>query len=184
MKNLVTLKKIFVSLSLSAFIISCGTDQKFTASNVNTDSSSLNGSNSSQEQNLRALARSFETIMDGILWFSEADYPWTAFYSTNTISANYTDSELHKVFQVSKKVPIAAYSRKYFNEFWKFDPQDDKERDEAAHYAKLKAAMEAQLNDVRIFKVGEPDRGELRLYIVGRTESGKVVGVQTISVET
>jgi hypothetical protein len=57
------------------------------------------------------------------------------------------------------------------------------ESDDGARYKQLRRALESQLKELRIFRVGvgEP---KVDVYLVGRTHAGDWAGLHTTSVET
>ena len=74
---------------------------------------------------------------------------------------------------------------------WRLQHQPGEAPEEAAEvdrYVRLKALLEANLTDVRVYRVAEPGRDELvgaiDVYIVGRNAHGDLVGLRTVSVET
>jgi hypothetical protein len=72
--------------------------------------------------------------------------------------------------------------------------QDQYEIDNAAGFGRIKAVFDANMTDVKVFKVGPKDdrnpnelasdQGAYQYIVVGKTAGGKVAGVMFESVET
>jgi|GEM_PF-1736635 len=138
-----------------------------------------------QYAKLEKLAQSFESIMDGVLYMSEADYPYEAWYTTQTVNEkefNENSNALKRAL-LAGNVEVQNYDKEDVNEFFK-DMSESTEAKEVAAYKKLKTTLMKTFKNVRLMKVGTPDSGALEFYILGLTKEGHLVGLKTISVET
>jgi hypothetical protein len=126
---------------------------------------------------LAKLAESFETIMEGIQYASEADYGWEAWYTSQTVSEKYFNENAYAL----KRVMLAGgaemqnWGKKDVNEFFS-DMAESTDPKEVAAYKKFKTALFKTFKNVRMLKVGKPDSGALELYILGITKEGHLVG--------
>lgn len=174
-----TVKGIIGAVVMSVVFASCGVANQASNSNLMNDEAT-------SRSELKALADHFQSIMGDTEWMSEADIPWSAFYSTATVDARYSKADLKVALKVRGNTPIDVYTKVQTTETFKdlMEVNSDDNRRDAGRYAHLKNSMESKLQDVRFIKVGVPDSGALDLYIVGRTTDGKLVGLKTQSVET
>jgi hypothetical protein len=129
----------------------------------------------------------YAELIEDAQYMSESDSTWEAFHSAATVGRRLPLAEI-AVALGANNLPIATYSNrdamKILAEY--ADPAKNPYRDaaEAAKYKRLKEALEANFSSIRMYKVGVPDSGQLKLYLVGRTKSGHLVGLKTIVVET
>ncbi|MEY4632348.1 MAG: hypothetical protein RIQ81_2468 [Pseudomonadota bacterium] len=131
------------------------------------------------------LAQKLEAIMEGTLYYSEADYPWTAFHSRVAVSKLYGENELRLALRVPAGAPIRVYSANDTREIWQSLREDNSSDPQAAtRYGKLHSVMHENLQDVRFIKIGKGDSGALDFFVVGRDARGFLIGVKTIKVET
>ena len=105
---------------------------------------------------------------DGLTYPSESDAPFDVFRWPAKDSVASHLGAARKVEEVS----IDAF----FAELIESD-------DDGARYKQLRRALESQLKELRIFRVGvgEP---KVEIYLVGRTHAGDWAGLHTTSVET
>ena len=107
----------------------------------------------------------------GLMYPSESDAPFDVF--TWPAGAGGTAREQvvarTKPGEPIEEVPVGAF-------FGELEDTDD-----AARFRALRAALEATLTDVRVFRVG---RLKVDVYLIGRTAGGSVAGLHTTSVET
>ncbi|MGI5865078.1 MAG: nuclease A inhibitor family protein [Myxococcales bacterium] len=118
------------------------------------------------------------------LWFiSESDHPFDFFLAEGAGTAKPTMEQFLKTLGQEPGTPVELRD---FAEFFAdlSTPEDwwgDTEHEDAAKYSQLRAALETNLTDLQVIRVGEIEIG---VYVVGRNAHGDLVGVSTVSVET
>jgi Nuclease A inhibitor-like protein len=122
----------------------------------------------------------FKQVTTDLLWSSESDYPFEIVTWEQGVDLNPTAlfNKLAKPNDVIETITLADF----------FAPvltvEDWYEADELAlvnRYTDLSHAIESNLSDVRVFRVGEVN---IAIYIVGKTSDGDIVGLKTQVVET
>jgi Nuclease A inhibitor-like protein len=115
-----------------------------------------------------------------LLWMSESDYPFEVVTWERGIELNPT-ALFPEV--TSDEIPVETVTLTDF-----FAPaiaiEDWYAAEELAQvdrYKELLHAIESNLTEVQVFRVGEVD---LTIYIVGKTADGDLVGLKTQAVET
>jgi hypothetical protein len=115
-----------------------------------------------------------------LLWLSESDYPFEVIAWERGVEITPTAlvKELTQPDLQVETIELAAF----------FEPAlavadwyAAEELAQVDRYQELLHAIEANLTDVRVFRVGEI---EIAIYIVGKTPAGDVVGLKTHVVET
>lgn len=145
---------------------------------------------STRDQDLHRLRSTLEAATNGMLWMSESDYPFTwtqldgAAARVNSLADFLTVLGAEATRPSEERTLAATFG-------WRLQHQAGETPEEAAEverYVRLKALLESNLTDVRVYRVAEPGRDELDgaidVYIVGRNAHGDLVGLRTVSVET
>lgn len=142
-------------------------------------------------------ALDLEAAVDGVLYSSEGDYPWTVFTfaCTGPVTAENIKEIVAPIYvQNPNEAPLAerVVEVKSAKEF--FDkltvPQDwwdDGYYEQAAKYVPIRMIMEENLTDLQVFRLGELSgnnlQGAIDVYIIGRSGED-LVGMWTVSIET
>ena len=116
-----------------------------------------------------------------LLYMSETDEPFQAFTWTGTTGL-LTKSQLLALTETPAGTPVEEVSLDEFFGTLTTDQtwfQDD-EKQIATHYRALRATLESDLTDLKVFRVGVVN---ITIYIVGKAKNGDYVGVQTKAVE-
>jgi Nuclease A inhibitor-like protein len=122
----------------------------------------------------------FKQVTTDLLWSSESDYPFEVVTWEQGVDLNPAAlfSKLAKPNDAIETITLADL----------FAPvltiEDWYESDELAlvnRYTDLFHAIDSNLSDVKIFRVGEV---EIAIYIVGKTPDGDTIGLKTHVVET
>ncbi len=117
---------------------------------------------------------------EGLLWLSESDYPFETIYWKDVIDI---EAKLREVTDCSPDTPIEVRELESF--FWRVTEDDDWDEEEdmliCKRYRELVNLLQIHLRDIKVYRVGEI---EVNCYILGRTKSGNIIGLSTISVET
>lgn len=128
-----------------------------------------------------AVVAALRRAVEGLTYQSETDAPWEAFSWPSAGEA--TAAEVKKQGHHPNGETVAEQSVEAF-----FAPltedQDwygDEEKAVAAQYRSLLTAVQSQLSNPKVFKVG--DR-EVSIYVVGRTKDGWPAGLKTTAVQT
>jgi hypothetical protein len=115
-----------------------------------------------------------------LLWMSESDYPFEVVTWERGIELNPTvlfpevtsdEIAVETVTLTDLFAPAIAIEDWY----------EVEELAQVDRYKKLLHAIESNLTDVQVFRVGEV---EITIYIVGKTAAGDLVGLKTQAVET
>jgi hypothetical protein len=119
---------------------------------------------------------------DGLLFTSETDAPFEYVHWEWPESAM-TLRDVRELTDSGSETPVEEAD---FGEFFADVTRDEKWHDEEdrqtiQRYRQLESILKDQLNDLRVFRVGET---EIEIYIVGRTTQGIWEGLRTLSVET
>jgi hypothetical protein len=115
-----------------------------------------------------------------LLWPSESDYPFELVTWDRNV-------EMTPTALFSKlEEPNAAIESMTLTEFFApvLSVEDWYEEEELAQvdrYQHLLQAIESNLADVRVFRIGEI---EIAIYIVGKTSDSDIIGLKTHAVET
>ncbi len=129
--------------------------------------------------NDRELIIQLSQAVEGLFWLSESDYPFETVYLENV--NNIEDTLLQLTDSNAKtKIEIKEVDS-FFNRVTKEDNWDEAELDECKRYQALVKLLKTQLQDIKVYRVGE---WEIKVYILGKTESGSVAGLSTMVVET
>jgi hypothetical protein len=145
---------------------------------------------STRDQDLHRLRTTLEAATSGMLWMSESDYPFTwvqldgAAAGATSVAGFRTALGVEATRPAEERALAATFG-------WRLQHQPGETPEEAAEverYVRLKALLESNLTDVRVYRVAEPGRdglfGAIDVYIVGRNAHGDLVGLRTVSVET
>lgn len=125
----------------------------------------------------------YKTAVGDVLYMSEADYPWEVFYSQKPVSAEMTEKEMRRALNAGNEYLDVWSSDDAFIFVSELAEYTD-DRTEKWHYEKLKKALLKDFDNLYVYRVGEPDSGEIKIYLFGRNADGHLVGLRTLSVET
>jgi Nuclease A inhibitor-like protein len=115
-----------------------------------------------------------------LLWSSESDYPFEIVTWEPGIELNPSDlfSNIYDTDLAIESMDLADLLAPVIA------VEDWYEAEELAlvdRYQKLLQSIESNLSEVQVFRVGEV---EIDIYIIGKTPTGDIVGLKTLSVET
>src|SRR5262249_19254046 len=139
-----------------------------------------------------------ELVVDGVLWSSESDYPWTVFGLADAAPVTVDNlKELVGPLIVIENGEAPLEEQTIEEEPWEdiFDkmttPQDwwtDYEIMRAEQYQAIRDTLDAHLVNLKMFRIGEKSgnwlSGAIDMFVIGETADGDLVGIQTITVET
>ncbi len=129
---------------------------------------------------MKELINRLSKATEGLLWLSESDYPFESVCIENVDNIK---SKLLELTNCNSKTNIEVqeldefFSRVTEEKDW----YNSEEMAECKRYQALVNLLKTYLSDLKVYRVGSC---EVKVYILGKTESGKIVGLSTISVET
>ena len=133
-----------------------------------------------KSMNDKELINQLKQASQGLLWLSESDYPFETVLMENVDDI---ESKLLELTDSSADTKIEV--RELDNFFDRVTEEKDWYNDEemliCRRYQELVKLLKTHLTDIKVYRVGEI---EVNCYILGKTESGSVAGLSTISVET
>ncbi len=127
----------------------------------------------------RELIIQLSQAVEGLLWLSESDYPWETVYIENVDNIETKLLELTHSNSATK-IEIRELGS-FFNRVTQAKDGDEEELQESRRYQALVDLLKTHLRDIKVYRVGEC---EIKVYILGKTELGKVAGLSTMVVET
>lgn len=118
---------------------------------------------------------------DGLLWTSEADYPFEVFTWDN--ADTFTPALLLERAGYPRDAPVKVLT---LDEFFtpattEKDWHNEEEKAQVKRYQNLVTTLKQNLNDIQVYKVGEV---QMDVYIPGKTDTGTIAGLSTKAVET
>ncbi len=118
-----------------------------------------------------------------LLYPSESDYPFEYFAWDLSEGNPLTDAQVRKYTDRGADTPVKEVPfADFFDRLTQVkDWYGDEEKRTAEQFATLRDKLGQLLADLRVFRVGTV---EIDVYIVGKSPSGKWVGLRTKSVET
>ncbi|MGF1540354.1 MAG: nuclease A inhibitor family protein [Pleurocapsa sp.] len=130
--------------------------------------------------NERKLTERLQQLSEKLLWPSESDYPW------ETIALENVDDLEAKLLAIidspaETKIEIQELDRFFSRVTEEKDWYNEEEIAQCKGYQNLVAFLKNHLKDIKVYRVGEI---EVNCYILGKTESGAIAGLFTMSVET
>ena len=133
-----------------------------------------------RSMNEQELVNQISKASEGLLWLSESDYPFETVYWENI------DSIESKLLEATNSVGHTMLQVKELDDFFSQTTQEedwynDEEMLICKRYQALADLLRTHLTDIKVYRVGEV---EVSCYILGKTESGAIAGLSTISVET
>ncbi len=134
----------------------------------------------SNKLNDTELINQLKSASEGLLWLSESDYPFTTIYWENV------DDIEAKLLEVTDCTPKTTIEIRELDSFFKKateekDWYNSEEMAECKRYQALVNLLKTHLTDIKVYRVGSC---EVNCYILGKTASGAIAGLSTISVET
>ena len=127
----------------------------------------------------RELIIQLSQAVEGLLWLSESDYPWETVYIENV---DHLETKLLELTHNNSATKIEIKElNSFFNRVTQAKDGDEEELQESRRYQALVDLLKTHLRDIKVYRVGEC---EIKVYILGKTELGKVAGLSTMVVET
>jgi Nuclease A inhibitor-like protein len=121
----------------------------------------------------------FDQLAEGLLLMSETDAPLTYYELDPERSRQWPPSTVGQFLSMiieDPKTPVEEFApEKSFRDLL---PGNEDREDQVVT---LEKAMTEELNNLQGFRVGEI---EIQIFVLGKDDSGKMVGLRTLSVET
>jgi hypothetical protein len=129
------------------------------------------------------LQRELAARTEGLTFPSESDYPFQFVERASATRGPISVSEFRTAFSVPATQMIEARSLEQVFSWIATERPDmtDEERALARRYAALRDSLQANLQDVQVFRYGAI---QVQVYIVGRTRCGAISGLKTVAIET
>jgi|SRR5215813_481540 len=121
----------------------------------------------------------FDRLAEGLLFMSETDAPLTYYELSPEKSQHWppsTGGQFPQLIGEDPEAPVEMLAPEKF--FGDLRPGNEDREDQVAA---LQRAMTGELRNLVGFRVGEI---QINIFVLGTDDSGKVVGLRTLSVET
>lgn len=127
-----------------------------------------------------SITETLKQASEGLLWTSESDYPLEPFlWEGENLS---TDQLLQKIgCPLDTPVTVVSFDRFFRQATKEEDWYEQEEREEVKRYQKLVETLQQNLSNLQVYRVGTVT---VNIYIVGKTNKGKLAGLHTVSIET
>jgi hypothetical protein len=121
----------------------------------------------------------FDQLSEGLLYQSETDSPLTYYELSPKKSQQWPPSTGGQFLQLIGEDPAARVEKLAPEKFFRDLRPGNEDREDQV--AALQKAMTGELRNLEGFRVGEI---QINIFVLGTNDSGKVVGLRTLSVET
>ena len=121
----------------------------------------------------------FNQLSEGLLYMSETDAPLSYYEMDLERSQQWPPSTAGQFLQLIGEDPEAPVEELAPEKFFRdLRPGNEDHEDQMAA---LRRAMTEELKNLEGFRVGEI---QIKIFVLGKDDSGRVAGLQTLSVET
>ena len=121
----------------------------------------------------------FDRLAEGLLFMSETDAPLTYYELSPEKSQQWPPSTGGQFLQLIGEDQATHVEKLAPEKFFRDLRPGNEDREDQV--AALQKAMTGELRNLEGFRVGEI---QINIFVLGTDDSGKVVGLQTLSVET
>ena len=121
----------------------------------------------------------FDQLSEGLLFMSETDAPLTYYELSPEKSKEWPPSTAGQFLQLIGEDPATHVEKLAPEKFFRDLRPGNEDREDRV--AALQKALTGELRDLEGFRVGEI---QIQIFVLGTDDSGKVVGLRTLSVET
>jgi hypothetical protein len=121
----------------------------------------------------------FDQLSEGVLFMSETDAPLTYYELSPEKSQQWPPSTGVQFLQMIGEDPTTHVEELAPEKFFRDLRPGNEDREDQV--AALQKAMTGELRNLEGFRVGEI---QIQIFVLGIDDSGKVAGLQTLSVET
>jgi hypothetical protein len=121
----------------------------------------------------------FDQLSEALLFMSETDAPLTYYELSMEKSKEWPPSTAGQFLQLIGEDPATHVEKLAPEKFFRDLRPGNEDREDQV--AALQKALTGELRDLEGFRVGEI---QIQIFVLGTDNSGKVVGLRTLSVET
>ena len=126
------------------------------------------------------LLERLETACLGLVWMSESDYPWQVVVWQDTNNLNrlllqHCDYNFNT--KIETKTLESFLEPAIIEQKW----HTDVEKASIQRYQILKNLLQKNLQDIRVYLIGKV---ELDVYILGKSDDNRIIGLSTKIIET
>jgi hypothetical protein len=121
----------------------------------------------------------FDGLVEGLLFMSETDAPLTYYELSPEKSKEWPPSTGGQFLQLIGEDPATHVEQLAPEKFFRDLRPGNEDREDQVDA--LRKAMTEELKNLEGFRVGEI---QIKIFVLGTDDSGRVVGLQTLSVET
>jgi hypothetical protein len=121
----------------------------------------------------------FDRLAEGLLYMSETDAPLTYYQLSAEKSQEWPPSTGGQFLHLIGEDPATPVEKLAPEKFFRDLRPGNEDREDQV--AALQKAMTGELRNLEGFRVGEI---QIKTFVLGKDDSGKVVGLRTLSVET
>lgn len=122
-----------------------------------------------------SLTEILKKLSGGLSYQSESDFPVKPFFEKGGG---------RKSFEAKKPSRRLDFDSFFATATADEDWHGPEEKESARRFRELVKALQTNLSDLKVYKVGTADGAEFDVYVVGKTRDGDFVGVTTKVVET
>lgn len=131
--------------------------------------------------NNRKLLAELSQACDGLMWMSESDYPWQIVDWQNENKIDRQTLRQHYQYHPQTRVLTTTVDSLFQNAIVEQPWHDETERAEVERYQNLFNWLKNNLQDLQVFLIGEV---EIDVYVLGRTNQNKILGLSTKMIQT
>jgi Nuclease A inhibitor-like protein len=121
----------------------------------------------------------FDQLSEGLLYMSETDAPLTYYELVPKKSQQWPPATVGQFLQLIGEDPAAPVEKLAPEKFFRDLRPGNEDREDQV--AALRKAMTEELKSLEGFRVGEI---QIKIFVLGKGDTEKVCGLQTLSVET
>ena len=127
------------------------------------------------------LIKDLQQASAGLLWLSEADYPWEVVY-WQQISELTPETLLQQInYDSTSKIETKTLEQVFAVATAEQDWHNEAEKQEVESYQSLVNLLDHYLDNIQVYRVGEV---EIELYVLGQTKHQAIAGLKTKIIET
>ncbi|MFV0607220.1 MAG: nuclease A inhibitor family protein [Niabella sp.] len=127
-----------------------------------------------------------EQITEELMYYSESEYP-VSIIQLSAANKNELVALLAKTQKVSietvKNIPVKDFFGR-FEDYLAFNGPDTVMNNNAARFLELYLFLKSRYNPILVYRIEQPGKALIPIYILGQSKQGDFTGVATMAVET
>jgi hypothetical protein len=127
----------------------------------------------------QALLERLQSLYDGLYFLSESDYQFEVMYYPMAPEGQELPSLIPQWLGVPTDSKVEVEELPYF--FRNHTKEESEDEETARRFRELQTYLEENLQDVKVYRVGER---KITVLILGKTATGDVAGLKTTVIET